>query len=875
VQTRLLATKLFPPALHPEAISRPRLMRKLDRSLYSRLTLLSAPAGFGKTTLLAQWISQAELSVAWLSLDAGDNDMGRFLHYLVAALRTVEANAGRIAVGIGPSLRLPEIHTTLTALINGLTAIQHHFVLALDDYHLIQERSIHEIMTFLVEHLPPRMHLVVATRADPPLPLARLRARGQLLEVRAADLRFTLEEAAQFLNQAAGLDLCATDVAALEARTEGWVAGLQLAALSLQGAKDPSRLVAAFSGSHQFVADYLTDEILTRQPEGLRLFLLQTSILERLCGPLCNAVTGQAGGQETLEALQRANLFLTPLDEERRWYRYHRLFADLLRQRLHERHPDSLPELHLRASAWYEGQGLMAEAIQHAFAAGDFRRSVCLIERAADAALMRGEVVTFRKWVERLPDDLVRARPSLCALHAWASMLAGRPLRTLEPLLLRAEPSTAAPIQALLALIRGDVDRAEQLAGAALAELPAEETFLRGLAAWACAMSRCVRDPGQADLQALHQFAEATQETGNVLVSAMALSDLAALWMRQGQLRRAKAVYQRAVDLATDREGHLLPAASEALRGLGLLALEWNDLKAADHYLRQSLELARWVGGVTALETHVGIARLRRARADLEGAHEALDAAEQLALQFDALEADDTLVAVQRAELWLAQGNLQAVAQWARDRKLTPESAPRSWNEPELALESHMRKYEYLLLARLLLAERRPAEAVALLDPMLSGVERHRVIIQIHLLKALAHQAQRDSQGALACLAEALRLGEPEGYIRVFVDEGPPLEQLLRQAAARGQFTSYVLRLLAAFGPQLPSVSGQPLIEPLSERELEVLRFLATSRSVPDIARELHVEVSTVRSHTKSIYAKLAAHSRLEAVERARELRLI
>ena len=416
--TSILATKLYIPPPRSKAVPRPRLVARLNEGLHRKLTLISAPAGFGKTTLVSEWVAGCERPVAWLSLDEGDNDLARFLAYLVAALQTITADMGKGLLAGLQSPQPPPIELILTTLLNEITTIPDHFVLVLDDYHVIDAQPVDHALTFLLEHLPPQMHLVIATREDPQLPLARLRARGQLTELRAADLRFTPSEAAEFLNQVMGLNLSADDIAALETRTEGWIAGLQMAALSMQGRSDTASFIQAFTGSHRFVLDYLVEEVLQRQPERVRSFLLQTAILDRLSGPLCDAVTGREDGRGMLDALERGNLFVVPLDDRRQWYRYHHLFADVLQARLMEEQPDQVSGLHRRASAWYEQNGLPSDAIRHALAAEDFERAADLIELAGPMVEESSLTATWLGWVRALPDELVRIRPVLSVRYA-------------------------------------------------------------------------------------------------------------------------------------------------------------------------------------------------------------------------------------------------------------------------------------------------------------------------------------------------------------------------------------------------------------------------------------------------------------------------
>jgi len=636
----ILTTKLHIPSLRRKLVPRQRLLERLDEGLHRKLTVVSAPAGFGKTTLLGEWIQSQEaggpptVKVAWLSLDSDDNDPARFSACLAAALQQADERIGQVgrqAFELGGS-SLQESY--LVRLINQVAVLPDRFVLVLDDYHLITAQVLHDAVTFLVDHLPENLHLVLATRADPPLPIPRLRARGHLTELRQSDLRFTAEEAAAFLRDVMGLDLSTKDVAALEARTEGWIAGLQMAALSLQGhSPQPatrSAFVQAFTGSHRFVLDYLVEEVLDQQPPALQEFLLKTSILDRFSGSLCDAVleigdrrseTGdgrveatdrqdlvpniQSPSQQILENLESSNLFIVPLDDERRWYRYHRLFSDLLRKRLWQTSPALVPALHHRASAWNEQQGLMAAAIEHALAAQDLERAVALIEEIAEATFMRSEIATFLNWMERLPDESVRSRPTLCFFHAWALLMSGRSLDAVEQRLqdvacVQGDPDSTdimegrmAALRAYLMLLQADTRHLAALCRQALQHLPESDLFLRNTVVWMLNVAELGARDLQHGSQALEEVARMGEEMGNPLIAVVALCHQAKLQMRLGRLYRAQEVLKQALQLATHPPGRRLPIASEPLIGLGELEREWNHLEAAADYLTQGIELAK------------------------------------------------------------------------------------------------------------------------------------------------------------------------------------------------------------------------------------------------------------------------------------------
>jgi len=890
MSTPLLTTKLHRPPASPRLVPRPHLIQRLEEGLRlgHRLTLVSAPAGFGKTTLLSDWLRQADRSTAWLSLDAGDNDLARFLAYLVAALQTVEPNIGESVKSALQSRQPPPMEAVLTGLINEIAVVPDPFALILDDYHLITARPIHEVIIFLLDHLPPQMHLVIATRADPPLPLARLRAQDQLTELRAADLRFTTEEVAAFLNQVMGLGLSPEDVAALEARTEGWIAGLQMAALSMQGQEDVAGFIRAFTGSDRHVLDYLVEEVLHRQPESVQTFLLQTSILERMTGPLCDAVTdsppGEGAGQAMLEMLERANLFIVPLDNERRWYRYHCLFADLLRSRLHRTHSSLIPTLHRRASEWFERNNLVPLAIEHALTAGDFERAAGLIEQAAEATLMRSEIATFLRWVDALPDELVRDRPSLCLFQAWALLMSGRPLESIESRLqdaARSEPvDRTVALRALIALYQGQMSRAAELARQALEQLSEQDTFLCGLATWVLGLSRLVNGDLAAGAQALDQVARMSRRAGNVMISVMVLCNTAELHMQQGRLRQAKETYQQALEWATDEQRRRLPIAGEALMGLGRLFYQWNDLEAATRYLVEGIELTRRWGEIGAMDGYLSLAQVRQAQGDADGAQEAIRRARELALRTDTTELDDILVTAHQAQLWVMQGDLDAALRWLEEWGLTVSVALAELEErlgDDFFRSRRRRTIEYVTLVRVLLAQGRPDEALAVLEPLLAIAERwglNERVIRFQILRALAFQAQGNIAQAMTALEHALTLAEPGGYVRIFLDESDPMAQLLYRTVERGIAPEYAGRLLAAF----PVSEAKPpvgMVEPLSERELDVLRLIAEGLSNQEIARRLHLSLSTVKWHTGNIYGKLGVKNRTQAVAKGRALGIL
>jgi LuxR family maltose regulon positive regulatory protein len=908
VPTLLLDTKLYLPGSPRGLVPRPRLRERLDRGATSTLMLVSAPAGFGKSTLLAEWLAAGpaaptdERSAAWVSLDPGDNQPATFWTYLVAALRTVTPGVGADALALLEAPQPAPITTVLTTLINDLGGLDRDVVLVLDDYHLVDAVEVQEGMVFLLDHVPPRLHLVISGRADPALPLARLRARGELVEIRAADLRFTPDEALVYLNGVMGLQLTAADVAALEGRTEGWIAALQLAALSMQGRDDVTGFIAGFAGDARYVVDYLVEEVLARQPEGVQSFLLRSSVLDRLSGPLCDAVTGGSGGKAMLESLDRANLFLVPLDDRRQWYRYHHLFADVLRARLLDEQPDEIPELHRRASGWYEQYGERAVAIEHALAAADFDRAADLVELTAPALQRARQEHTLRRWMEALPDAQLRVRPVLSNDYVGSLMSTGQ-IEGVEPYLLAAEqwldamaaegsrpqgmvvvdedgfralPASVAVHRAGQALMLGDrggciahARRALDLAGADDHLGRAAGAALIGLASW-----------GNGDVAAAEagyteswKHMERAGHLADVLGLAVTLGDLQIVLGRLGDAMRT---YQRALRLAAERGGgHVLRGTADMYVGMAALHRERDDLPAATGLLLRGQELGEHLGlPQNPYRSLVAMARVREAEGDLDGAVQLFDEAERVYAGDFSPEVRP--IAAMRARALAAQGRWADALGWARDRGLSVDDDV-----------SYLREFEHVTLARALLARSRsePGEpsldrTLGLLGRLLHAAEagdRTGSVIEILVLQALGQQVRGDVPAALVPLGRALTLAEPEGYRRVFLDEGSPMAGLLRAAAEQGVATDYVRRLLAVFGDIQParSTSSASQIEPLSGRELDVLRLLRTDLGGPDIARELVVSLNTVRTHTKNIYAKLGVNNRRAAVRRAEELKLL
>ena len=902
----LMSTKLRPSQARPKLVARPRLTARLEREEGRKLTLISAPAGFGKTTLLVEWLRErgdGEGSVAWLSLDEADNDPTRFLSYLVAALRSVEDGIGE---GVLSALRSPEpprIEAITAALINELAALPDEITLILDDYHVIDSEPVHGVVAFLLEHLSPNVHFVISSRIDPPLPLSRLRARNQIMELGAVDLSFTPEEAATFLNRVMGLDLSVEEVGALEERTEGWIAGLQLAALSMRDRKDLSAFLETFSGSHRDVLDYLAEEVLDRQSGQVRAFLLQTSVADHLTGALCNALTGHSDGQAMLERMENDNLFVVALDDQRAWYRYHHLFADFLRGRLKREWPERVKDLYLRAASWYEQNGWPSEAVGHALAAEDYERAADLIERKAGDVWFRGEVLTLLNWLEALPEEAMRRRPTLLLQYAGVLMWVGR-LDGVEPLVreveravgVREEDSDLPPrlgtdedlrevllggiaaIESWRARLKGEPHHAIALARRALALLPDDDPSLRVFAAFRLAEAYRIADDLEAASAAFAETAELGRAAGHDYVALEAMGSQARLMLAQGRLREANDILQRVLRLADDREnGAAVPATGEVHVVMGELLYEWDDLDSAEDRLTEGMELAERMGKFdTLIDGYVFLSRVERARGDTESALETVREAERLARRSGVGEAI-VEAAVWKTRLYLAGGDL-AAAIFEQERAASAGEVP-----------PPARQMERLGLARMLIARGKHEEALRLLAGLRETAEASRrmgSVIEVLALEAVALRALDEKEQAVSTLAQALSLAEPEGYVRTFTDEGPPMGTLLSEALeARRRdrlnppvSAHYLRKLWAAIqreGSADPTPPSAALPEPLSEREREVLSLLAAGQSNREIAHELYVAQSTVKTHVKNIYRKLDTHNRAQALARASELSLI
>jgi LuxR family maltose regulon positive regulatory protein len=908
----LLATKLYIPAPRPDRVPRPRLTARLEAGAAGPLTLISAPAGFGKSTLLSEWIHTGGRPVAWVSLDEGDNDPIRFLGYLVTALQKLRPGLGEDALTAIRHTQHPTPRTLdpiLTGLLNEIHAVDGDLVVVLDDVHVLDGPEIHRILQLLLDRLPPCLHLVLATRVDPPLHLSRLRARGQLTELRARDLRFTSQEAADFLNQAMRLSLSTADVEALEERTEGWAVGLQMAALSLQGRRDVEGFIAQFTGSHRFVLDYLTDEVLSRQPEPVRDFLLRTSILTRLSAPLCDALLGAIGeqngrsdAQAILETLDAANLFLIPLDDTRTWYRYHHLFGTLLRHQLERQGiPAEVNALHERAGDWYAAHGYPEDALEHALAAGALDRATDLISEHAMPRLMAADAGTVIRWIRALPPEWLDRRPELRLTYAWALVAqlelkeAESQVRTAERALADAPDALGTELAAHLLTLRGLLTRsagrtreAIGLYRRAFDLLEEDAHFLRGLLSLELGTAYLTTDEPAAAERAFEEARTASEQAGNAFGVLGAEWHLAEIQIARGRLHEALALARRSQRWAEERGGRNAPGAAMAHGVLAEIQREWNDLPAAVELAGRAWELGK--RGEIANGLLVGslyMARVLQSLEDFPGALAALGRAEEI-MQRTGQPGWIAIIDLLRCGIQLTQGWVdkdlaatEAAMRWARDFGLLD-----GWREgfEEKLPGLHRLEFPYLIVARILVLQRETGTALELLAGARERAERTgrmRSVIEILTLEALVRDSRGEREPALACLRRALALAEPEGFVRIFVDEGPELAGLVRQAAPGAVSPEYARRLAEAFGeeapppPPPPRPVSQPLREPLSDREIEVLQLIATGLSNADAGRKLFIASSTVKKHLENIYAKLGTRNRTQAIARAREAGLL
>ncbi len=939
--TTLLATKLYVPPARQKLVSRLRLVEQVQAGLNGKLTLVSAPAGFGKSTLLSECAANCGRPVAWVSLDQGDNNPTRFLAYVLAALQRIAGGVGENLMAALQASEPPAIDGLLTTLVNELAGIEFPFILVLDDYHVISDERVHRALIFVLENQPPQMHMVISGRADPPWPLARLRARGEMTEVRVKELRFTLEEATTFLNDVMEIGLSSQDIATLELRTEGWIAGLHMAALSMRQREDASEFVRSFSASHRFILDYLVEEVLDQQPLAVQDFLLKSSVLERMSAPLCDALLegnvvyelSSTGSEEVKQApvavehtsqtvlsyLEEANLFVIPLDDERSWYRYHHLFSDLLRSRLQQLRPELVGRLHRRASQWYQRQSYVQEAIDHAIAGKDYERAAWLVEQHALQFIIESKLVTLSGWLESLPKEVTRQRPWLCVYHAWVRYWMGMrdqvaeclqsARRALEHLSLpggvagvkdvqRASLSEAqrrlvtgciAAIQSYDEFTSLDLEGVIQSAQQALDLLP-EEHYMSSLAALSLGEAYSTLGDHRAAIQAYQRAITIACRNDYRSLSVSITCFLGIEQARKGDLKAAYDTFQQAVSLGIGPGGDQLLAAGFPTVQAGQVAREWNDLQAANRYIRQGVDLcAQWGHPDFLTDAYIALIRLQLAQRDLEGASQTLDKANRLTEWVDPDPSTICLLDECRLRYWMWRGDLGAANHWlelGRARRPNElkyyhdllELINQAWVLVSCGIRQSRKNYLH--------------EAQDLVNWLLSALGDEQWFgerIKISLLQAQIQAHVDEPDRARITLLEALRLAEPGGYVRIFLEAGKPVQELLRQVVAKRIAHGYPEKLIQAFQweekqyrePGFSAVEAgvsQPsdgLVEPLTERELEVLLMLDTRLTSTEIAAELYISVSTVRTHIKNIYGKLDVHRRLEAVDKARQLGLL
>lgn len=918
-----LRTKLFIPPLRPNLVERSRLVERLHDGIQlgHKLTLISAPAGFGKTTLASEWIHslqtdgavECDHQIAWLSLDEDDSNPTRFLVYFITALNQAEGEDvafGESMLSMLDSPQSPPVEDVLVALINGISTVAHRVVVVLDDYHLIDSTPVDDTLTFLLDYQPPQMHLVIVTRSDPDLPLARLRAHGQLTELRAADLRFTSAETAAFLNKVMDLNLSAGDIAALESRTEGWIAGLQLTAISMKGRDDAATFIESFTGSHHFIVEYLLEDVLNQQPQRVQEFLLRTAILKRLNGALCDALTGLENGHSILENLVRDNLFIMRLDEQRHWYRYHQFFADVLRERLHYTRPDEEIMLHLRASNWYEQNGFTDEAIEHALHAADHERTADLLEEHIEALWGQGEHSKLQRWLNALPEAFMYSKPIVSIFQARYQCNSGQldaAERTLEAaeaaldanhapgpgsgaemgIVLRHSDEVklrgrVAATRAIMCSYQGDVAGIIARARQALSFLPEEDVTWRSVTAIVLGNAYGFKGDMQAAYEARFEAMKACQAAGDIYFVMISNLELAITLREQGHLQRTIGLCRQQLQFAADRGlsqsravGWLLAIWGETLAELGELDAA---LKKAKKGFEQTLrsgdfQLIGW--------SFMCLTRVLVSRGDLAEAQELIRRMERFAQEASLPPWITSQMSVWQVRIWLAQEDMTAIAQWIARSRLPTGNETIPPQEIGFFL-----LFDYIVLARVLASLAQLEESSELLRHLLAAAEvAHRTssAIEILVLQALTLRAKGEPKEALSALELGLVLAEPLGFVRIFVDEGPAMAQLLCEALDENIAPQYVRHLLAAFdmdeSPPVEDTRPVPdqseLIEPLSERELEIVQLIADGLANRQIAARLFLSLNTVKVHTRNIYGKLGVHSRTQAVAEARTLGLI
>ena len=880
----LLNTKTRIPAVQTGLLQRPSLLNKLYSVSQTKLTLISAPAGFGKTALLSQWVKQNNLPVAWVSLDENDNDPTLFWGYFIIALQNLKSSIGKTAFSCLQSPQPLPVESVLSSVINDITDNLTPFIFVLDDYHVITGKPVHEALLFLVDHLPEQMHLVIASRADPPLPLARFRVRNQLNEIRAADLRFSTAETSILLNEMMKLDLTAKDISALTARTEGWIASLQMAAISLKNRQDKSEFIARFSGSHRYILDYLTGEVLQHLDKDTLDFLLKTSILGRLSAPLCDAVVGTDNSQQMLEHLEEANLFIEPLDEMRQWYRYHQLFADLLHAQLQKIHPQLESQLHLNGSMWFEEAGYLEEAVHHALAGKDFERAAGLVEKLAEGLLAQSRIATLLRLINALSPETVDERPWLRTCYAWALLLSGQSVQVLKVLIAEDEIGFSEAdeyqakvrghtmtIRGYLSRAQGDIKHALQFAKEAVELLPTKDLTARSANALNLGIITYMTGEVNQAAQYFRECSETALAGNNFYVAVESLCSLGDVQVEQGQLHQALETYQQAIDLGTKLGyGQPLPAAGHAYHGLGRLYYEWNNPEASLQHVLSGIKLNE-SAHLPVSYYYTTLSKIQLAQGKQDEASESLKKVDVAAF---AGTLDEIHLSSWKAGLLLIQGDKAALERWAR----AVETSMEINKVPDYSLE-----LPYLTLLRIKIALGEIGQIPELLGILSQKAEkqaRGRSVIEIGIVRALALMQSGEINAAVQELEKILLLAEPERFIRIFIDQGPILQQLLRQTLRISQEKDYIHSLLEVFpktGNQTAQISQTEtaFTEYLNDREITILRFLAAGLSNNEIAGKLFLSLNTIKWYIRNLYGKLGVNSRVEAVNQARKLNLL
>ena len=901
MKSELLIIKTHKPQLPLDWIARPHLSGKLIEALRYKVVLVLAPAGYGKTTLVIEALRDFKKPAGWVSLDATDNIPGNFLTYFITALQNAVPAVCQPILDALQSPQPPPIDLLLTTLINSISHHEDDFVLVLDDYHTIESQAVHDAMTFIVEHLPPQVHLIIASRIDPPLPLARWRVKGEISEIRTGDLSFTIEDTETFFKKMTGIVLSEKDMAILESRTEGWVAGLKMAALSLQGKNDISGYIKAFSGSNRYILDYLAEEVLRQQPPGIKQFLLETSVLERMCGPLCDAITGLSDSQSILAQLEAANLFISPLDDERRWYRYHQLFATILHNQLVRDEPQKVNLLHRQASMWYEKEGLVEDAIGHSLRGGDNERAAVLLENEATHMLGQNRAVALLEYSSRIPEPVIMASPWLCVGFAWAALTVNKPEILMKMLsraveVLAESPDKLSPhnranlqrikghtlsLQSFIAQAQGDMPLAIRLSEEANRELPT--TGVDDLLARAVnslnlgAYYQKTGDITKA-IPLLEELIAAGRKIDYHYAVLAGLGSLAEIEMQLSRFDRVTNICNEAIEQSTRWGGaYPLPVTALIYVVLGQLNYEQNDLKGAADNLNKGIKLGENSFNLEpVLKGYLFLAKLLQAEGYPEKALEYIQHAENVG-PWVVIPPEVHQLPAWKAWLALRQGNVAAAALWTKEQENS---------HPLAQLPSYQEEYAYLTLVRMKLAKSECQNLPLYLEGFIQHAEaqgRSAAVIEAIILKALAQDCLGETAEAVETLDQALALTEPAGYVHTFIDEGAPMSKLLQGIIKSGRHVDYATKLLGIITPPIPDqslASNNPktaagLIEALSEREIEVLKLIAAGKSNKEIAADLYLAIGTIKKHTNNIFGKLGVESRTQAIARARELGII